>query len=214
MAGLPIVTAATALPTPPTAEYGLVPADWGFKVKEFDLELWAAASTNLTACALVGATLQAQVLADDDVDTVDATDNEFDIASHAYLTGDGPIRLTTTGTLPAGLAIGTDYWVIRVGAGAISLATSLANALAGTEIDMGAGTAGTHTVVDTADTKRVHWDSIGLLGHAGDGAVALTSVMSYRIRCKHAGPRIVAYSLIGTLSAAEQVSCTLYPVPL
>ena len=49
----------------------------------------------------------------------------------------------TAGDIPAGLAIATDYYVIRVSATAIKLATSLANAVAGTAIDItdaGSGT--------------------------------------------------------------------------
>ena len=61
------------------------------------------------------------------------------------------VRLTTTGTLPAGLAINTVYFVIRVnlGAGTFKLATTLANANAGTAInitDTGSGTHSIHTV--------------------------------------------------------------------
>lgn len=45
-------------------------------------------------------------------------------------------QLTTTGTLPAGLSLATDYFVIVVDSDTIQLASSLANALAGTEIDI------------------------------------------------------------------------------
>lgn len=56
------------------------------------------------------------------------------------------VRLTTTTTLPAGLATATDYYVIKVSDTTFRLATSYANAIAGTQIDItGAGT-GTHTV--------------------------------------------------------------------
>jgi len=56
------------------------------------------------------------------------------------------VRLTSSGTLPAGLALATDYYVIRVSDTTFELATSYANAIAGTQIDItGAGT-GTHTI--------------------------------------------------------------------
>lgn len=45
-----------------------------------------------------------------------------------------PVRFTTAGVLPTGLAINTDYWTVRVGATSSRLATSLSNAIAGTVI--------------------------------------------------------------------------------
>lgn len=56
------------------------------------------------------------------------------------------VRLTTTTTLPAGLATATDYYVIKVSDTTFSLATSYANAVAGTEIDITDAGTGTHTV--------------------------------------------------------------------
>lgn len=56
------------------------------------------------------------------------------------------VRLTTTTTLPGGLATATDYYVIKVSDTTFSLATSYANAVAGTEIDITSTGTGTHTV--------------------------------------------------------------------
>lgn len=56
------------------------------------------------------------------------------------------VRLTTTVTLPAGLALATDYYVIRLSDTTFSLATSFANATAGTAIDITSTGTGTHTV--------------------------------------------------------------------
>lgn len=56
------------------------------------------------------------------------------------------VRLTTTTTLPAGLATATDYYVIRVSDSTFKLATSYANAVAGTAIDITDAGTGTHTV--------------------------------------------------------------------
>lgn len=61
------------------------------------------------------------------------------------------VQLTTTGTLPAGLALTTDYWTIYVSANAFQLATSEANALGGTAIDITDVGSGTHTVVSFGD---------------------------------------------------------------
>lgn len=94
----------------------------------------------------------------DDTFTAAATDICTAVA-HGLQTGDGPIRLTTTGTLPAGLALATDYYVIKIDADTFKLATSLANAYAGTAVDITDAGTGTHTLSDTASTQR------GLDGH-------------------------------------------------
>lgn len=55
------------------------------------------------------------------------------ITAHGFVTG---LKAPLTGTnLPTGLSA-TDYWIIRVDANTIKLATSLANALAGTAVDI------------------------------------------------------------------------------
>lgn len=56
------------------------------------------------------------------------------------------VRLTTTTTLPAGLSLATDYYVIRVSDTTFKLATSYANAIAGTAINITDAGTGTHTV--------------------------------------------------------------------
>ena len=56
------------------------------------------------------------------------------------------VRLTTTTTLPGGLATATDYYVIKVSDTTFKLATSYANAVAGTAIDITDAGTGTHTV--------------------------------------------------------------------
>lgn len=214
MSGLPIVTAATALPFPPTTEYGLVPISWGsWHVEEFDLELWAAAATNLTVAELLGGTLQAKTIAATEADSTTHGSDIFTETAHTLLTGDGPIQLTTSGTLPAGLSLATDYWIIKATDDTFKLALSLANALAGTAINFTTDGTGAHTYTGATGCSRVHWHSCGLLGPANDGAVTLTAQRSYRVRCKHT-PRVIAYSMLATLSAAEAVSATLYPVPI
>lgn len=56
------------------------------------------------------------------------------------------VRLTTTTTLPAGLALATDYYVIKVTDSTCKLATSYANAVAGTAINITDAGTGTHTM--------------------------------------------------------------------
>lgn len=56
------------------------------------------------------------------------------------------VRLTTTTTLPGGLATATDYYVIKVTDLTCKLATSYANAVAGTAINITDAGTGTHTI--------------------------------------------------------------------
>lgn len=56
------------------------------------------------------------------------------------------VRLTTTTTLPAGLSLATDYYVIKVTDSTFKLATSYANAIAGTAINITSTGTGTHTI--------------------------------------------------------------------
>lgn len=56
------------------------------------------------------------------------------------------VRLTTTTTLPAGLATATDYYFIRMSDTTFELASSYANALTNTQINITDAGTGTHTV--------------------------------------------------------------------
>lgn len=95
-------------------------------------------------------------LSDDDVDTVDFANNELDLAAHAYESGDGPLQLTTTDTLPTGLALLTNYWAIKKDDGTIQLASTFANAVAAvpTAVAFSDVGVGTHTISATATTTR------------------------------------------------------------
>lgn len=56
------------------------------------------------------------------------------------------VQLTTTGTLPAGLATSTNYFLIQVTSTTFKLATTKANADAGTAVNITDAGTGTHTV--------------------------------------------------------------------
>ncbi len=81
---------------------------------------------------------------------------EMQEVKHGFITGDH-VRLTTTGTLPSGLALATDYWIIADSANKFRFASSLANALAGTAVNWvsaltdDAGTQVTATQVEKLD---------------------------------------------------------------
>lgn len=65
------------------------------------------------------------------------------------------VRFTTTVTLPGGLVAGTDYWLVQVSAGVCKVATSLANAVAGTTIDITSAGSGTHTLTVQASGQTM-----------------------------------------------------------
>jgi hypothetical protein len=89
-----------------------------------------------------------QPLASKSISAVDATANTLTITAHGIPANHGAVRLSNAGgALPGGLAIDTDYWVIVVDANTVKLATSAANAIAGTAIDLTSVGTGAHTLI-------------------------------------------------------------------
>lgn len=65
------------------------------------------------------------------------------MTSHGFNTGD-QVYLTTSGALPTGLSANTLYYIIKIDANSFNLATSRANAVAGTKINTSGSQSGTH----------------------------------------------------------------------
>jgi hypothetical protein len=104
----------------------------------------------LTSVTTTTAQATTNTLSQSDTFTADASTDVCTFTSTAnypsnLLTGTR-VRLTTTTTLPAGLALATDYYVIRVTDSTVKLATSYANAVAGTAINITDAGTGTHTM--------------------------------------------------------------------
>lgn len=99
------------------------------------------AATNLATCAVTGTGSNTQVttsavgITGGTDSGVSTTNNTTVVTAHGWNTG-RKVRLTTTGTLPAGLALSTDYYLIVVDANTLAYASSLANALLGTKISI------------------------------------------------------------------------------
>lgn len=88
-----------------------------------------------------------------DADVSPGSENIAEV-SHGLLTGD-KVQLTTSGVLPAGLALATDYYVIRVDADNFKLAISAYNAEWNMPVDITAAAGGgTHTVVGQVQDVR------------------------------------------------------------
>lgn len=82
--------------------------------------------------------------------TVNTTDNSISI-TNAYVTGDAVVYSNGGGTAPSPLVSGNTYYVIATSGSSIKLASSAANATAGTALDLTTvGTGTTHTLTGTA----------------------------------------------------------------
>ncbi len=81
--------------------------------------------------------------------------------AHGKLTGDGPVFITKVGagTMPSGLTgPGTNYWLIKASVDTLKFATSRANALAGTAVDITSqGTATSYTVASRSIFSVYDW---------------------------------------------------------
>jgi hypothetical protein len=86
---------------------------------------------------------------------VNVADNNFVLANHPYHTSD-MVRITSTGTIPAGLTAGTDYYIIKNDYWSFRLATSLENAENGIAIDITSQGTGTHTI--NLQRVRIFWN--------------------------------------------------------
>lgn len=103
--------------------------------------------------------------ADRNVDAVDPGEDSLSVSAHGLQTGDGPLRLTTTGALPTGLAIATDYWAIRLTDGELRLAGSLSDAMQMVPVYVTLSDAGTgvHTIHDVSgETERQNYSVLAV----------------------------------------------------
>lgn len=81
--------------------------------------------------------------------SVNTTADTMTATAHGMATGLKG-QFTTTTTLPAGLSLLTDYYIIKVDANTFRVASSLVNAQAGTYIDLTTQGTGTHTFTPAA----------------------------------------------------------------
>lgn len=217
-----IATAAATLTNPPTTgQMSVVPAEWtssvGAVVPEVELAIWSSAAVALTAAQLYAAAQHTLTFATLTV-APDHTSNSFALTAHGLLTGDGPLDYAAATTPPTGLDPTLQYYVIKTSANAFQLASSLANALAGTPVAFTDNGTGAQTVLadngetpPNAETMRLSWGPVGgKLGVAGDGAVALAAGEGYVTRLQHS-PLYVAYALVGTLDA-NALNASIYPI--
>jgi hypothetical protein len=124
------------------------------------LNVWIGTVSNLASTPTISpSTTTATVTSPAGVDTT----NDW-IVTSADVPNFSRVRFTTSGTLPAPLALATDYWTIRLTSTTSRLATSYANAVAGTFIDLTTAGTGTQTLTTFAtlniDTSQVDFPGI------------------------------------------------------
>jgi hypothetical protein len=150
---------------------------------------------------------------------VDPTANTVTIPSHGFTTGAKLTELTAVGTLPAGLSTGTVYYVIVVDANTIKFATTQANALAGTAVDItgyGATTTVSTLVVATSlvgtiklqknsepDNLDPIWVDIG----SSSQNITATATFTWGLSdIGYCGIRAVAAMTSGTVTARARIN--------
>jgi len=104
------------------------------------------------------------------------------------------VSFTTTGTLPTGITVGTNYYVSSQGyaAGAYSISTSVADALVGTSVNTSSAGSGSHTrtnlgVLTTVTNLDIggfsltagDWDVDGLVRYAGGATTTINSLQGW-----------------------------------
>ncbi len=106
------------------------------------------------------------------------------IVSGQFYEGDR-VQLATTDTLPGGLATSTDYYIIPVDAAHYKLATTWANAVAGTAIDIIDAGVGTHTMAQETSGVGDYDIHSGIFLLAKQHGIYLYNVTGYSIVSPH-----------------------------
>ncbi len=118
------------------------PADqteWILSATKSKAVLWNKSNTSGKYVSYYGVTVAAS-------DVTTGTE-KITMSSHTFQTGD-TVQVSTSGGLPSGLSADTTYYVIDSGTNDIQLATTLANATAGTAINLTSQGSGNHTITN------------------------------------------------------------------
>lgn len=82
-------------------------------------------------------------------------DNTLTMTAHGQATGSLGQASNAGGALPTGISAVTNYYIIVVDANTVKIATSLANAVAGTAVDITGNGTGTQTFTPTASAGNI-----------------------------------------------------------
>jgi hypothetical protein len=124
-----------------------------YRIDVSSVSLGATYGINVKGKGVTATECRYTTLADITFTATNATEL-FTSAAHGMSTGDGPFRVSNSGgALPTGLSVDTDYWIIADVANGVAdpvntyqMATSRANALAGTELLITSDGTGTQTL--------------------------------------------------------------------
>ncbi|BCG79532.1 hypothetical protein [Mesorhizobium sp. 113-3-3] len=129
-----------------------------------------------------------------------------------------PISFSTTGAVPTGVAAGTTYWIIgsSVSGNTFQIASSTANALAGTPINTSGSQSGTHTGSTTLSLTSLATANIAAISlTAGDwdveGVVSYVPAITASVSQFMAGTSLTSGTLDtapGNLTATPAVAAT------
>lgn len=141
------------------------------------------------------------------VSAVDPVADTLAIAGHPLVTGDGPVRVASTGTLPAPLQAGVDYWAVTVDADHVRLADSYVHTGGNfpgnpiTTIDLTSSGSGTITLSATASTVRAGQELVAR-------AQGVREVVMHADCYAPEGSGIQAVQILTDVQAALQVYAT------
>jgi hypothetical protein len=130
-----------------------------------------------------------------DITSVSAAADTITIASHGVQNIERQLELTTTDTLPGGLAADTVYYPIRVDANTLQLASTRTDAADGTAINITDTGTGTHTVQHLVDTVSI---SNSLLRDRNAGSAAEAQATGVAIAKVSSGGFLRNISIQGT----------------
>lgn len=136
-------------------------------------------------------------------------DASTDICTHTNinLLNYSTVQVSTTTTLPAGLSAATNYFVIKISDTTCKLATSYANAVAGTAINITDAGTGTHTIntllpryTDGAGVQAFMWNTNSTALGAATPSLSLASYTNSVATAAKATPTVLP---IGKTAAAN-----------
>jgi len=141
-----------------------------------------------------------------DVEVVAASD-AITVTAHKFVTGERVTYANGGGTSVVGLTTATDYYVINASANTIKLATTAANALAGTAIAIADGVGAAHTLTPVISSTFISQNGATALVKLSVPTDAVVTTLladsvdfshSVGAECSFAAPTPIAWELSGT----------------
>jgi hypothetical protein len=146
---------------------------------------------------------------------INATTNIFTSAAHGYTTGTVG-QFSTSDTLPDGLVAETDYYIISLSANTFAVASSAANAQAGTKIDLADTGTGNQTFTPTTLVTTVgdgdddngyllatFADATGYVGIPNDSLVGDYLIDTVSIEKYYADADTIDFKIVGQVKTGK-----------